>query len=361
MSFFGIALLFQTYIGQSQQAFLEEAKDLLLRGIPLDGIGVQGHFTGHVNPTLLQYRLKMLSDIKIPLWLTEVDVLEQDLVKRADNLETVMRSAFSTPSVQGLILWSFWNYSSWRGPYTSLVDGNDWEINSAGLRYRSLLKQWTTHVTLTPSFVIQSDAYFDVRGFYGDYDVILQLPNGINSTHSFTLDPGNGPLNIEINLPGSPTVTENSQFAAPKRPKIPPLKAKTPKVLLGEMQQDAEDDGQDTDNEFPESDEMNQTGFSDSFTSSSGTFVGCYDNTNPLRQLKYRYEGHPAMTPDICVDHCASKSFSFAGLLMASECFCGAYFNDDSKVKDEECKLPCQGDRQRSCGGQKYIAIYSTA
>ena len=57
----------------------------------------------------------------------------------------------------------------------------------------------------------------------------------------------------------------------------------------------------------------------------------------------------------------STKRFSFAGLLMASECFCGAYFNDDSKVKDEECQLPCQGDRQRSCGGQKYIAIYSTA
>ena len=70
----------------------------------------------------------MLSEIRIPLWLTEVDVLEKDPVKRADNLETVMRSAFSTPSVQGLILWSFWNYSSWRGPYTSLVDGNDWEV-----------------------------------------------------------------------------------------------------------------------------------------------------------------------------------------------------------------------------------------
>ena len=70
----------------------------------------------------------MLSDISIPLWLTEVDVLEQDPVKRADNLETVMRSAFSTPSVQGMVLWSFWNYSSWRGPYTSLVDGNDWQV-----------------------------------------------------------------------------------------------------------------------------------------------------------------------------------------------------------------------------------------
>ena len=90
------------------------------------------------------YRLKMLSDIRIPLWLTEVDVLEQDPVKRADNLETVMRCAFSTPSVQGMILWSFWNYSSWRGPYTSLVDGNDWQVrenvnNSGTHRYLTFI------------------------------------------------------------------------------------------------------------------------------------------------------------------------------------------------------------------------------
>ena len=77
------------------------------------------------------------------------------------------------------------------------------QINAAGLRYRSLLKQWTTHVTLTPTFLVQSEAYFDIRGFFGDYDVILQLPNGQNSTQSFTLDPGNGPLNIELHLPGS--------------------------------------------------------------------------------------------------------------------------------------------------------------
>ena len=70
----------------------------------------------------------MLSEVRIPLWLTEVDVLEKDPVKRANNLETVMRTAFSTPRVQGLILWSFWNYSSWRGPYTSLVDGNNWKV-----------------------------------------------------------------------------------------------------------------------------------------------------------------------------------------------------------------------------------------
>ena len=100
--------------------------------------------------------------------------------------------------------------------------------------------------------------------------------------------------------------------------------------------------------------------FTDSFMSSSGTFIGCFDNTDPLRQLKHRYEGHPAMVPDVCVQYCSTRGFPFAGLLMASECFCGFYFNDDSKVRDEECKMPCQGDHRRSCGGQKYVAVYST-
>ena len=55
---------------------------------------------------------------------------------------------------------------------------------------------------------------------------------------------------------------ENTQLASPKRPKIPPVNAETQNVPFSEMQQDAENDGQDTDNEFPESDEMNQIGFS---------------------------------------------------------------------------------------------------
>ena len=99
---------------------------------------------------------------------------------------------------------------------------------------------------------------------------------------------------------------------------------------------------------------------SDSFKSSTGLYLGCYDNTDPLKQLKHRYEGHPAMVPDVCVEHCAAKGFPFAGLLLASECFCGFYFNDDAEVGNEQCKLPCQGDFRRSCGGQRYIAIYST-
>ena len=76
------------------------------------------------------------------------------------------------------------------------------KINAAGLRYRSLLKQWTTHDTLSPNYTDQSMAFFETRGFFGDYYVVLQLPNGLNSTQKFTLSPGSGPVVIHLRVPG---------------------------------------------------------------------------------------------------------------------------------------------------------------
>lgn len=346
--------------GQLTQALVEEAKDLLRRGIPLDGIGVQGHFTGHVNPTLLQYRLNILSEVRIPVWLTEVDVLEKDPVKRADGLETVMRTAFSNPRVQGLILWSFWSESSWRGPYTSLVDGNEWKINAAGLRYRSLLKQWTTHVTLSPTYTDQSQAYFEAPGFYGDYDVVLELPNGLTKTQKFSLNPGNGPLEIQLQLPDLTSSKLNQETPIRQQNALDIQKPTAPTLNRNYQDSDKLLVDVEQDNEFPEADDAKETELADTFKSSTGLYIGCFDNSDLLRQLKHRYEGHPAMVPDICVEHCASKGYPFAGLILASECFCGFYFNDDDQTWNENCKLPCQGNFRRSCGGQKYIAMYST-
>ena len=141
----------------------------MAREIPIDGLGLQGHFTGHVNPAVLkvchakrysdctkipspsnktyreiylsinflfQYRLETLSEARVPLWLTEVDILEKDPEKRADSLESVMRTSFSHPTTRGLILWSFWDSAAWRGKNVALVDGTDWKvsINTRGHR-----------------------------------------------------------------------------------------------------------------------------------------------------------------------------------------------------------------------------------
>lgn len=45
-------------------------------------------------------------------------------------------------------------------------------------------------------------AFFEARGFFGDYEVALQLPNGLNTTQTFTLSPGSNPVVIELHLPG---------------------------------------------------------------------------------------------------------------------------------------------------------------
>lgn len=45
-----------------------------------------------------------------------------------------MRMSFSHPSVSGIILWSFWARSSWRGPDAALVD-NNWKVRRSGIGY----------------------------------------------------------------------------------------------------------------------------------------------------------------------------------------------------------------------------------
>ncbi|XP_068677397.1 sialate:O-sulfotransferase 1-like [Montipora foliosa] len=130
--------------------------------------------------------------------------------------------------------------------------------------------------------------------------------------------------------------------------------------LLSDAKQDPDEFQADEtqDEEFSGSNDSDE--LADPIKTSIGLYVGCFDNSNPFRQLRHRYKGHPAMIPEVFVKHCAIEGYLFAGLLLASECFCGYYFNDDEEVGNDRCKLPCQGDFQRSCGGPKDIAIYST-
>jgi hypothetical protein len=76
----------------------------------------------------LKDRLDTLKEINLPIWLTEVDIVEKDPHKRAVSLENVMRVGFSHPSVHGIILWCFWNLKCWRGPDTGLVDGDNFTV-----------------------------------------------------------------------------------------------------------------------------------------------------------------------------------------------------------------------------------------
>lgn len=75
-------------------------------------------------PSFLQERLDILAKAGLPIWITELDILERNETKRAKALEHVMRVAFGHESVEGIVLWAFWSNAAWRGADTALIDAN---------------------------------------------------------------------------------------------------------------------------------------------------------------------------------------------------------------------------------------------
>jgi len=95
------------------------------------------------GPQSSQGILDKLSVLNLPIWITEYDSVTPDEYRRADNLENLYRTAFSHPSVEGIVMWGFWERVHWRGRDASIVNDN-WTLNEAGRRFESLMNEWTT-------------------------------------------------------------------------------------------------------------------------------------------------------------------------------------------------------------------------
>lgn len=172
-----VALFLNDYNVLSQgetDLYARQLQGFLDRGVPVDGVGLQGHFTGAVDPWAVQERLDKMGRFGLPLWITELDVTEPDPQQRADGLEAVLRMAYSHPDVEGVMLWGFWAGNHWRGPNAALVN-QDWSLNPAGQRLDALLAEWTSDETVTTN----SDGAASARLYHGDYELTITTPDGI--------------------------------------------------------------------------------------------------------------------------------------------------------------------------------------
>nr|KAG5687547.1 hypothetical protein BaRGS_013649 [Batillaria attramentaria] len=176
-------------------AYLQQAKKFLADGVPLHGLGIQGHFQDSVpDPQLMKLQLDQMSEAGLPMWVTEMDVWQQDLSVRADYYETVLRAFFSHPSVDGIVFWGFWDHHV-VNKLSSLVDGAHMQINEAGQRYLHLTKEeWSTHVNKS----LSAGTSFDVRGFKGDYEVTVRKNGMLVKIAPFSLTGGSTTVNIDI-------------------------------------------------------------------------------------------------------------------------------------------------------------------
>jgi endo-1,4-beta-xylanase len=198
---FNILTVDQNYQEVEVDEYIAHIEWLQSQGAPIHGIGVQGHIWKDdilSTPTLVKERLDKLAGLGLPIWISEFDSAFEDERTNADVLELIFRTAYSHPSVEGIMLWVFWAGASWRGPNAGLAR-LDWTLNEAGERFISLMQEWTT----SEDGESDREGRFAGRGFFGDYSVRVETPQGEAVETALTLSPGPGPHVETVVIPGS--------------------------------------------------------------------------------------------------------------------------------------------------------------
>ena len=146
-------------------------------GTPIDALGLQAHFSGFLtSPTELLARLDLISGIgpgtnTYPLRITEFDINISDEAVQADYTRDFLTAAFSHPAVTGVLMWGFWESQHWL-PQAALFRRN-WQPKPNALAWSNLVYQtWTTRTNVMSS----SSGKATARGFKGDYEVTIRLP-----------------------------------------------------------------------------------------------------------------------------------------------------------------------------------------
>lgn len=152
--------------GNDGPKYIAHIKKLLEMGVPIGGIGCQGHFGKSVNGPKIKKTLDELAQFKLPIKITEYDVDNPDDKVKAESLEALYKVCFGHPAVAGVLMWGFWEGAHWR-PNAALWR-KDFTPTPAADTYRRLLfREWWT------TWEGQADATgrCELRAFFGKHAV----------------------------------------------------------------------------------------------------------------------------------------------------------------------------------------------
>ena len=148
------------------------AEEILAQGVPLTGLGIQGHMGSTLTPIDSLYAiLDDLAATGLDLSITEYDAsdIDNDSLSAA-YLRDAMTIAFSHPSVTSFIMWGFWDGNHWLGDAPLFYE--DWTPKPAYYEYVNLIfDQWWTNEVGTSG----SEGQYAVRGFQGEYDIKVTI------------------------------------------------------------------------------------------------------------------------------------------------------------------------------------------
>ncbi len=168
--------------GKRLDDYVAHIRGLLQDGVPIGGIGVQGHLHGEsFDPEVLWGALDKLGKIGLPIRITEFNIPgqrsrfrqrrnlkltpEQERAK-AEALADYYRICFAHPAVHGILMWGFWEGANWI-PQSSLYR-RDWTPTPAADAYRELIfKQWWTQWNGEAN----TNGQCRVQAFYGKHRI----------------------------------------------------------------------------------------------------------------------------------------------------------------------------------------------
>jgi GH35 family endo-1,4-beta-xylanase len=165
--------------------YVKHIRGLLDMGVPIAGIGVQGHLHGDsFDAVALQGALDELAQFKLPVRVTEFNfpgqrskyytgdkkaqlTAEEEKVK-AESLRQYFRICFAHPAVTGIMMWGFWEGANWI-PQSSMYR-RDWTPLPAAKAYEELvMEQWWTRWSGTAD----ARGFVTVPAFFGRHRVTV--------------------------------------------------------------------------------------------------------------------------------------------------------------------------------------------
>jgi GH35 family endo-1,4-beta-xylanase len=176
-----------------QNHYFNTIQYLLAGGAPLEGIGMQGHFGSGL--TAIQRMLAILDRFAafgLPIAATEFDVNVADEQIQADYLRDFMTTLFSHASVNGILMWGFWQNAHYQ-PQAALYR-SDWTVKPNGQAWLDLVHDnWKTETTGTTL----ADGHYTTRGFRGLYDIKASY-GGQTKTVTATLDADGAAVDVVL-------------------------------------------------------------------------------------------------------------------------------------------------------------------
>jgi endo-1,4-beta-xylanase len=171
--------------GNKLPEYMAHIRRLRGEGVPVAGIGVQGHLHAETfDRNELRRALDSLAGFKLPIRITEFNIPgqhsryyrdktsvltpeEEEL--KAKELVDYYKICFAHPAVEGILMWGFWEGANWI-PASSLYK-RDWSATPAAEAYQNLIfKEWWTRTSGTAD----GDGAFSIPAFYGTYKVTVK-------------------------------------------------------------------------------------------------------------------------------------------------------------------------------------------